>query len=238
MTLRIVLGRGPVLQVSVDESVEVPVEDPVHVRRLLAGAVVLYELVRVEHVGSDLRTPLDLGLLPALRGDLLLPLLALQLEEPRPQDPHCHLAVLVLAALVLALRHDARGEVRDPDGRVGLVDVLAAGPRGPVGVHLELFLLDLHLDGLAYDGCDGDGGEAGVPPRAGVEGADPDETMHPALGGQEPEGVLPGDGEGGALYPGLFTFGVLDNLQPEALPLGPALVHSREYLGPVLRVHP
>src|SRR5918994_1826618 len=205
MTLRIVLGRGPVLQVRVDESVEVAVEDPVHVRRLLAGAVVLYELVRVEYVGPDLRSPLDLGLLPALRGELLLPLLALQLEEPSPEYPQGHLAVLVLAALVLALRHDARGEVRDPDGRVGLVDVLAPGPRGSVGIHLEVFLLDLHLDGLAYDRRDGDGGEAGVPPRAGVERTYPYQTMHPTLGGQEPEGVLSRDSEGGALYASLFA---------------------------------
>src|ERR671911_434712 len=62
--------------------------------------------------------------------------------------------------------------------------------------------------------------------------------MHPALGGQEPEGVLPGDGEGGALYPGLFALRVLDNLQPEALPLGPALVHARQHLGPILRIYP
>ena len=70
------------------------------------------------------------------------------------------------------------------------------------------------------------------------KGTDPDETMHPALGGQEPEGVLPGDGEGGALYARLLALGVLDHLEPEAPPLGPALVHSHEHLGPVLRIHP
>src|SRR5215218_9279824 len=141
-TLRIALGRGSVLQVSVDKSVEVAVEHAIHVRRLLARTVVLYELVGVEYVRPDLRAPLDLGLLPALRCDLLLPLLAFELEEPRTQHAHGHLAVLVLAALVLALGYDARREVRDPDRRVGLVDVLAAGSRGPVGIHLEVFLLD------------------------------------------------------------------------------------------------
>ena len=40
-------------------------------------------------------------------------------------------------------------------------------------------------------------------PAAGVEGADPDETMDPPLRRQQPEGELPGDGEGRALYPGL-----------------------------------
>src|SRR5829696_7292751 len=127
-TPRMSLCRGPVLQISVDESVEVTVEYPIHVRRLLACAVVLDELVRVKNVGPDLRSPLDLGLLPTLSGDLLLPLLALQLEEPRPQDPQGDLAVLVLAPLVLALRHDTRRQVCDPDRRVRLVDVLPASP--------------------------------------------------------------------------------------------------------------
>src|SRR5215211_8705388 len=237
-TLRIGLGCGPVLQVSVDKSIELAVEHAVYVRGLLAGAMVLYQFVRVKYVGADLRPPLDLGLLTALRGDLLFPLLAFELEEPRPQDPHGHLTVLMLAALVLALGDDARGEVRDPYRRVGLVDVLAAGPRGPVGVHLEVFFVDLDLDGLAQDGRDGDGSEAGVPPRAGVEGADPDETVHAALGRQEPEGVLPGDGEGGALYARLLTLRILDDLEPEAPPLGPAPVHARQHLGPVLRIYP
>src|SRR5215207_8604987 len=76
-----------------------------------------------------------------------------------------------------------------------------------------------------------------MPPRAGVEGADPDEAVHPALGSQEPERVLPGDGEGGALYAGLLALGVLDDLEPEAPPLGPAPVHARQHLGPVLRIH-
>src|SRR5215210_1811618 len=118
MSLRTALGRVPVLQVGVDESVEFAVEHPVHVRRLLAGAMILHQLVRVEDVGPDLGPPLDLGLLPALRGDLLLPLLALQLEEPSPQDAHGYFPILVLAPLVLALSHDARGKVGDPDRTV------------------------------------------------------------------------------------------------------------------------
>src|SRR3954447_10797390 len=235
-TLRMALGRGPVLQVSVDKGVEVAVEHPVHVRRLLAGAVVFYQLVGMKHVRPDLGAPLDLRLLTALRRYLLLPPLALQFEEPRPQYPHGHLAVLVLAALVLALGHDARGEVRDPDRGVRLVDVLPTGPGGPVRVHLEVLLLDLDLYRLAHDGRNGDGGEAGVPPRAGVERADPDEPVHPALCGKEPEGILPRDGEGGALYAGLLAFGILDDLQVEAPALRPAPVHSGKHLGPVLRV--
>src|SRR4029450_12382756 len=114
--------------------------------------MVLDELVRMEDVGPDLGAPFDLGLFPALRGDLLLPLLALELEESRPQDPHRHFPVLVLAPLVLALGNDARGEVRDPDRGIGLVDVLPPSPGGPVRVDLEVLLLDLDLYRLAHHG--------------------------------------------------------------------------------------
>src|SRR5215218_573180 len=62
--------------------------------------------------------------------------------------------------------------------------------------------------------------------------------MHTALGGQESEGILTGDGEGGALYACFLPFCVLDHLEPEAPTLGPALVHTRQHLGPVLRIHP
>src|SRR5918998_2463966 len=120
------LGDRPVLQVGVDEGVDVAVQHAIHVRRLLARAVVLHQLVGVEDVGSDLGTPLDVRLLPAYGGDLALPSLALELEEARPEDPHRYLAVLVLAALVLALHHDPGRQVGDPDRRVGLVDVLPA----------------------------------------------------------------------------------------------------------------
>src|SRR5215212_6160021 len=234
MTLRMALGHGPVLQVSVDKGIEVAVEHAVHVRRLLAGAVIFDELVRVEDVGPDLGSPLDLGLLPALRCYLLLPLLPLQFEEPRPQYAHGYLAVLVLAPLILALRHDARGEVRAPDRGIRLVDVLPTRPGGPIRIHLEVLLFDLALDRLAHDGRDGDGGEAGVPPPAGVEGTDPDEAVHPTLGGQKPERVLPRDGKGGAFDAGFLSLGVLDDLQLEAPPLRPAPVHTREHLGPIL----
>src|SRR5918999_6110695 len=198
--MRTMLGDGPALQVGVDKVVEVAVEDPIHVGGLLSGAQVFDELVGVEDVGADLGPEPHLRLLPALRGDLTLSLLALELEEASPQDPHCYLAVLVLAPLVLALHHDAGREVRDPDRRVGLVDVLTARPRGPVGVYLQVLLVDFDLYPVVYDRGDGDRGEARVPPRRGVERADPHQAVHPPLRREKPEGVLPRDGEGGALY--------------------------------------
>jgi hypothetical protein len=56
--------------------------------------------------------------------------------------------------------------------------------------------------------------------------------------GEEPEGVLPRDGEGRALYARFLALGVLDDLEPEAPAFGPSPVHPGEHLGPVLRIHP
>src|SRR3712207_3887399 len=236
-SLGTMLGDGPALQVGVDKVVEVAVEDPVHVGGLLSGAQVFDELVRVEDVRADLGPEPHLCFLPALRGDLPLPLFALELEEARPQDPHRDLPVLVLAPLVLALHHDSGREVRDPDRRVGLVDVLAARPRGPVGVDLEILLVDLYLDRIIYDRGDRDRGKARVPPAPGIERAYADQSVNPPLGREEAKRVLPADAEGGALYARLLALGVLDDLEIESPALGPAPVHPGEHLGPILGVH-
>jgi hypothetical protein len=34
----------------------------------------------------------------------------------------------------------------DADGRIGLVDMLAAGAAGPVGVDAQILVVDFHLD--------------------------------------------------------------------------------------------
>ena len=67
-------------------------------------------------------------------------------EQPRLQQRQRARAVLVLRALVLALDHDARRQVRDADGGIGLVDVLAAGAGGAIGVDAQV--RRIQLDGL------------------------------------------------------------------------------------------
>ena len=53
--------------------------------------------------------------------------------------------VLVLRAVVLAFDHDAGRQVRDAHGRIGLVDVLAAGARGAESVDAHLGRIDHHV---------------------------------------------------------------------------------------------
>ena len=58
----------------------------------------------------------------------------------------------------MALDDDADGLVGDADGRSGLVDVLAAGSAGAVGVDTDVLLLDLFQGGtdlIGFDNVDG-----------------------------------------------------------------------------------
>ena len=69
--------------------------------RLVAGALVLDELVRRERVRADLTAERDVALLARERVELRLPLLALPFGEPRREDLHRARLVLGLRPLVL-----------------------------------------------------------------------------------------------------------------------------------------
>ena len=56
-----------------------------------------------------------------------LPLVILQLGEPREEHAHRALLVAVLRALVLALDNEAGRKMGDAHRGVGLVDMLSAG---------------------------------------------------------------------------------------------------------------
>ena len=145
---------------------------------------VLDHLVGVEDVAPDLVAPAGLDVLALELADLGLLLLEGALEEARLQDLDRHLLVLGLAPLVLALGDDARREVGQPDRRVGLVDVLAAGALGAEGVDPDLVPVQLDLDVVVDLGQDLDEGERRLASLLRVERADPDEAVDAALGAQ------------------------------------------------------
>jgi hypothetical protein len=78
----------------------------------------------------------------------------LEVVQARAQALPGHVAVAVLAAAVLALHHDAGGDVRQAHGRVGLVDVLTARARGAVGVGAHVGRVDVDLDRVVDLGVD------------------------------------------------------------------------------------
>src|SRR5919201_5309089 len=132
-------------QVGVDETVEVAVEHALGVADLEIRAVILDELVWVEDIAADrVAAEAHADDAPFLR-ELLLTFLLGQLGQAGLEDPEGGLLVRSLRALVLALDDDAGREMSDPDGRVGLVDVLAAGALGAVGIDAEVVLVDLDV---------------------------------------------------------------------------------------------
>ena len=128
------------------------------------------------------------------------------------------------------------GQVRQAHGRVGLVDVLAAGALRAVRVDADLVPVELDLDVVVDLGQDLDQGERRLAPLLRVERADPDEAMDAALGAQPAVGAPAVDRDGHALEARLLALLLVDDLGREAVALGPAQVHPQQHLGPVGRL--
>jgi hypothetical protein len=126
--------------------------------------------------------------------------------------------------------------MREPDGRVGLVDVLAAGAARAIRVHAQLGVVDLDVALVGQQRSDDHLGEARVAAVRLVERRQADEPVDAALRLQDPVGVLAPDGEGRGLEAGLLARARLDEVGLEAPVGGPAQVHPQQDLGPVLRV--
>ena len=82
------------------------------------------------------------------------------------------------------------GHVGDANGRVGLVDVLAAGAGGAVGVDAQVLVVDLDLNRLVDQRRHVDLRERRVTTLLRVERRDPDQAVDAALGGEQAVGVL------------------------------------------------
>src|SRR4051812_24780958 len=125
-------------EVRLDERIEVAVEHAVDVARLVLGAQILHELVRLEHVAADLAAQVDALLLALDLRELGVALLLLDVGEAGLEHRHRPVAVLELAALDLARHHDAGGLVDQAHGRRRLVDVLTTGAGRPEHLHLDV----------------------------------------------------------------------------------------------------
>ena len=121
----------------------------------------------------------------------------------------------------------------EADGGVGLVDMLPASPRRPIGVGAHIRRVDVDHDGVVDHRIDPDRGEAGMPLGRRVEGRDPHQPVHAGLGLQPAVGVRPLDLDGRRLDPGLLPRGFLQEVDGHAMGVGPAGVHPKQHAGPV-----
>ena len=147
-----------------------------------------------------------------------------------------HLLVPMLAALVLAGDDDAGRNVDDAHGALGLVDVLAAGAARPERRDLEVGVLDLDQPLLLDQRPHLDGGERGLAPLLGVEGADPDEPMRAGFVLQPAERVGTLDLDRHLPHADLGAVLAVDLDHGVARLFRPAHVHAVEHAGPVLRL--
>src|SRR3989449_56615 len=210
----------------VDHVVEIAVH---HLGKIVDGVVdamvgdpVLREVVRTDLLrpvaGADLGAPLP-GPRRFLLGEHLV-------EQPRAQHLERLDLVLELALLVLALHHEAGGEVCDPDGTVGGVDALTAGSLRAEHVDPQVFLFDLDVDVLGL-GEHGHRGGGRMPPALRLGLGDPLYPVHARLVAQRAVDARPPGGEDRLLQAPEIPFGQRDNLDLPALPLREPGVHPR-----------
>ena len=112
--------------------------------------------------------------------------------------------------------------------------MLAAGAAGPVDLHLNVLLPDLHLVVILDLGHDLHRGKAGLPAGVGIKGRHPDQPVDAVLTLQKAVGVIPLDGNGRGLDARLVAVLIVQDLIGEVVALRPAGVHPVEHLGPVL----
>ena len=100
----------PRQQIPPDQLVQIAVQHAIDIADLDPRAQVLHHAVRLQHIRTDLRAEVDVELRIFNVLGLCALLLQLVFVEPRAQNAHRLLAVLVLRALVLAGDHNARSE--------------------------------------------------------------------------------------------------------------------------------
>ena len=120
-----------------------------------------------------------------------------------------------------------------PNGGIRLVDVLAAGALGAVGVHADLVPVQLDRDVLVRLGHHLDEAEGGLAPVLGIERADPDQAVDAPLRAEPAVRAPSVDGDGHALEAGLLALLLVDDLRLPAVPLRPPEVHPQEHCRPV-----
>ena len=134
----------------------------------------------------------------------------------------------MLAAVVLALGHDAGRDVRDAHGGVGLVDVLSARAARAVGVDAQVGRVDLHGHGLVGLGQHGDRAGAGVDAALRLGGGHALHAMAARLEAQVAENVVADDAHHHFLVAAEFALALAHDLAAPAGALAIARVHAQQ----------
>ena len=198
--------------------------------------MVLGQRIWHEHIRADLTAPGDLRLVALDVLDFIEMLTFLDLEQLRLEHGHRHLAVLVLAALVLAGHHDAGGDVGQTHGGGGFIDMLAAGAGRAEHIHFDVFGTDVDLDGVVEFRHDLQRGKGGVPASGGVKRRDAHQAVHAGFPLEIAVHIFSLDHNGGAFQAGLVAVEIVEDLIAETVALRPVGIHAIQHFRPVLRL--
>ena len=135
-------------QIGANKWIDVSIQDAVDVASAELGAMVFDHAVWLHDVGTNLAAERDVQLgLVELVG-MRLALLDLEIVKPGAQHFHGHFAVFALAALGLAADDDIGRQVRDADGGLDFVDVLAALAARTECIDAQIFGTNVDFDAV------------------------------------------------------------------------------------------
>jgi hypothetical protein len=126
-----------------------------------------------------------------------------------------------------------RGDVRQANRRVGLVDVLTARAAGAEGVGAHVGRVDVDLDRVVDLRVDEEAGKAGVTPTCAVERALSHQAVHAGFGAQVAESVVALHLDRGAADPGGVAFAFFEHFGLVALALAVLQVLTQQHGRPV-----
>ena len=126
--------------------------------------------------------------------------------------------------------------MRNAHRRIGRIDVLPPRARRTVGIHPQVGRVDIDLDVVINLGGDKNRSKRGVTAPTAIKRRLSYEAMHPCLGAQPSEGVLPFKLHRRTLQAGHLTSRRLDQRRLEPLVFTPSQIHSQQHLSPILRL--
>ena len=192
----------------------------------------------MKHIAADLRPPLDLLLLALELRLLLLTFLQFQVIQTRFQDTEGVLPVVQLRTRLGILHHYPGRDMLHPHSGLDLVHVLSACAAGPVCVPLQIGRIDLYLDRVIDKRVHEHRRECSLSLALGIERRDTHQTVHPALGLQITEGIVPFELHCDRLDPGILPFEFIGDCHLVAVTLPPAHIHTHQHRGPVVGLRP
>ena len=144
----------------------------------------------------------------------------------------------MLASLILALHDHTGWGVRQSDGAIGLVDMLATRTTGSIAIFADVLFFDIDLDRIVDFGSDADRGETGLPLSFTIERADADQSVHPFFAFEITVSHRSSNCDRRVIDAGLLIFLAIQKLDRVIVIDRPSGVHAEQHVGPIVGVGP